>query len=280
MDAIGRILFNATAAIGLATASTAAAGGDAAAACCAVIELRQYTLHPHKRDVLIDLFEREFIEGQELHGMRLIGQFRDLGNPDRFVWLRGFAGMSGRGRALEGFYSGPVWQAHRNAANATMVDSDNVLLLKPVRVDRGFAADARPLPLRDATAIPPALIEARIHYLGAAPTQPQLDQVESMRAVFEAAGATPLATLVTEPAENTFPRLPVREGEHVVAWFSQFRDRGAYTAYLAALKASPGWRRAEDALLRDAPRGPDVLLLQPTARSRLPADTGSGASPR
>lgn len=243
---------------------------DASGHCCAVIELRQYTLHPHKRDVLIDLFEREFIEGQEAHGMRLIGQFRDLENPDRFVWMRGFAGMPQRAQALQAFYSGPVWQARRNIANATMVDSDNVLLLKPARADRGFAVDAHPLPPRDATAIPPGLVEARIHYLDAAPTPAQLELIESARPLLQAAGAMPLATLVTESAQNTFPRLPVREGEHVVAWFSQFRDRDAYDHYLAALKASPGWRRIEGALLRDAPRGPDVLMLQPTSRSRLP----------
>ncbi len=46
--------------------------------CCPVVELRQYTLHPGKRDVLIDLFDREFLETQEEVGMRIIGQFRDL----------------------------------------------------------------------------------------------------------------------------------------------------------------------------------------------------------
>src|SRR2546430_190343 len=30
--------------------------------CCPIVELRQYTLHPGKRDVLIDLFDREFVE--------------------------------------------------------------------------------------------------------------------------------------------------------------------------------------------------------------------------
>jgi len=45
--------------------------------CCPVLELRQYTLHPVKRDVLIDLFEREFVERQEALGMKLVGQFRD-----------------------------------------------------------------------------------------------------------------------------------------------------------------------------------------------------------
>src|SRR5688572_17214164 len=103
-----------------------------------VLELRQYTLHPGKRDVLIDIFERNFVEGQEAHGMRIIGQFRDLDSPDRFVWMRSFPDMRARAAALNGFYFGPVWQGHRNAANPTMVDSDNVLLLRPARNESGF----------------------------------------------------------------------------------------------------------------------------------------------
>ena len=61
--------------------------------CCPVVELRQYTLVPGARETLIELFEREFIETQEATGMTVIGQFRDLNNPDRFVWLRGFSDM-------------------------------------------------------------------------------------------------------------------------------------------------------------------------------------------
>jgi len=81
--------------------------------CCPIIELRQYTLHPGKRDVLIDLFDREFVESQEALGMKIIGQFRDLDNSNRFVWLRGFQDMPSRAQALKDFYSGPVWKAHR-----------------------------------------------------------------------------------------------------------------------------------------------------------------------
>jgi len=76
--------------------------------CCPIVELRQYTLHPGKRDVLIDLFDREFVESQEALGMKVIGQFRNLDNPNRFVWLRGFQDMPSRAQALKDFYGGPV----------------------------------------------------------------------------------------------------------------------------------------------------------------------------
>src|SRR6266436_7570283 len=122
-----------------------------------ILELRQYTLHPGQRDVLIELFERAFIETQEAVGAAVIGQFRDLEDPNRFVWLRGFPDMEKHLAALQAFYGGVVWKEHREAANATMVDSDNVLLLRPAAPTSGFSLEnmKRP-PLSAATTSPRA----------------------------------------------------------------------------------------------------------------------------
>ena len=69
---------------------------------CPIIELRQYTLHPSTRETLVRVFEEHFIEAQERYGMRILGQFRDLANPDRFVWIRDFADMEARTRRSRG----------------------------------------------------------------------------------------------------------------------------------------------------------------------------------
>src|SRR5438067_8059681 len=106
-----------------------------------IVELRQYRLVPGKRDVLIDLFEANLVEPQEAAGMTVIGTFRDLDDPSKFVWLRGFPTMGERARSLAAFYGGPVWRRHRDAANTTMHDSENVLLLRPARAESGFAVD-------------------------------------------------------------------------------------------------------------------------------------------
>ena len=116
--------------------------------CCPIVELRQYTLHPGKRHVLIDLFDQQFIEPQEALGMKVIGQFRDVDNRNRFVWLRGFRDMPSRAQALKDFYGGPVGKAHREAANATMIDSDNVLLLHPATPTSGFSLGSKTRPQR------------------------------------------------------------------------------------------------------------------------------------
>jgi hypothetical protein len=68
-----------------------------------IVELRQYTLHDGQRDVLVNLFEREFVESQEALGMKVIGTFTDIDRPNRFVWLRGFLDMDSRLSGLSAF---------------------------------------------------------------------------------------------------------------------------------------------------------------------------------
>lgn len=233
-----------------------------------IVELRQYTLRPGQRDTLVELFEREFLESQEATGMSVIGQFRDLDAPERFVWLRGFDDMEGRRASLEAFYGGPVWQAHRDAANATMVDSDDVLLLRPAAPACGFALDeAFPAPreARDA-----GLVVATLYAFDAPVDLDFLDFFAAeLHPAFAAAGSRAIASFSTEYSENTFPRLPVREGTHVFAWFARFADVAAHAAYREALVAQPGWRALAVSLARRLQGPPQVLRLAPTPRSCL-----------
>jgi len=239
--------------------------------CCPIVELRQYTLHPGKRDALIDLFDREFIETQEAVGIKVIGQFRNVDDPDRFVWLRGFRDMASRAKALQDFYGGPVWKAHREAANATMVDSDNVLLLRPVAPTSGFSLENMKRPPVGGDNIPSSLIVANIYYLGTPVTGVFVDFFEhTLKPVARSLGATISAYFVTENSENTFPALPVREGENVFVWFSMFQDPAGYANYEAALSGSEQWRgEVLKGLAIHVKKAPEILKLAPTARSQL-----------
>ena len=239
--------------------------------CCPIVELRQYKLHPGKRDVLIDLFDREFVESQEALGMKVIGQFRDLDNPNRFVWLRGFRDMPSRTQALKDFYGGPVWKAHREAANATMIDSDNVLLLHPATPTSGFSFGNKERPGVGANEARSELIVATIYYFDAPVDGPFVQFFEkTVKSAVIGSGATVLAYFATEHSENTFPALPVREGENVFVWFARFNDPAAYERQIAALTQSPRWRdEISEELSRRLKRAPEVLKLSPTSRSLL-----------
>jgi hypothetical protein len=239
--------------------------------CCNLIELRQYTLHADQRETLIEIFDSEFVETQETLGIAVIGQFRDLDHAQRFVWLRGFENNVVRGQALAAFYDGPDWRAHREAANATMEDSDNVLLLEPAGADRGFRElPPRPDGIRGASAAA-GIVVATLYYTkpdSLTPFSALFDRSVRMR--FESAGARSIAEYVTSTQVNNFPRLPIRLGEDIFVWLASFESADAFEAYRAELSTDQEWLALTWQTVREhLAREPEVLRLAPTGRSRL-----------
>jgi NIPSNAP len=231
---------------------------------CPVIELRRYSLHPGRLPDLLAVFERYLIEPQERSGMTVGGTFADEDDPASFTWLRGFADHDSRVRALETFYLGPVWARHRDAANATMVDSDDVLLLRPTQPRRGPAPavhrggpDDRPRPER---------VLIGTHGLGAA-------DADAHERWFATTGCTAIAEILgarvaawrTDPTPNGFPQLPVRD-ERALAWLAVFPDGDARDAAAARLAAADV---TQDLVRRTTWQR--TFRLAPTVRSAHPA---------
>lgn len=223
-----------------------------------VFELRRYRLKPGQRDTLITLFDAEFVETQEAAGMSVIGQFRDRDEPDQFVWFRGFTDHVERNAALPRFYGGPVWAQHGPAANATMINSDDVLMLKPTADVQAFAD----LPPRPAGAFADAgrlTLQATHHLPPDLPEEGARSAAAAIAAWAQAAGAAVLAILVSDHRPNGFPRLPVRAEANVVATVVRPPD-GQFDAVAKRLKDFGA----------DVPiRSVEIAGLMPTARSRL-----------
>ena len=230
---------------------------------CGVVELRRYDLRPGARETLIELFEREFVETQEAVGIRVLGTFRDVDDPHCFVWLRGFLDMPSRLDALRAFYEGPVWARHKDAANATMVDSDNVLLLRPLDRSSRLSLDSsrRPrLPYQARTGAA-AVITCPLQPASSAAFRNHFKS--EIEPAIRKAGANVRAKFVTEHSENNYPRLPIREGEEVFVWLSLFADERARDEHLGRIDL-----QALTAGHLAAP--PETHRLQPTSRSLLP----------
>lgn len=125
--------------------------------------------------------------------------------------------MTSRAKALNDFYSGPVWKAHRQAANATMIDSDNVLLLRPAFPTSGFSLkDLKRAPV-GADEIPTSLVVATIYYF-ADPVAPDFINFfeHTLRPVIESLGATISASFATENSEKYFPGVTGARGRKCV----------------------------------------------------------------
>ena len=229
-----------------------------------IVELRRYALRPGARETLIELFDRELVETQEEVGMHVLGQFRDLDDPDSFVWLRGFSDMPTRKHALEAFYGGPVWKQHAAAANATMIDVDNVLLLRPLS---GLALETNGRPAPGSKASRPGLVVATIYPLKE-PTAVDFPAffARQLEPALHEAGISVLATFATEHSQNTYPALPVRDDADVFVWLAIFTDEADHARRLAELEQSPACR---DPLAQHLDGQAEVLRLRPTSRSLI-----------
>lgn len=227
-------------------------------ACCAIVELRQYEMKPGDRDVLIDMFDNIFVEAQEAAGNTIMGQFRDLDRPDRFVWLRGFPDMPSRAKSLDAFYTSATWQQHRAAANATMIDVSDVLLLHPLK----------PMPIgkRPQDEAATGIVEVTVYEFD--PTT-DAETIAKINDDIETAGARALASYVTEKSANNYPRLPIRENENVLVRIATFPSLAAYNEHRAKLGGTPHWQSLAKRLRAKLKSDPQVLRLAPTARSLL-----------
>ena len=179
--------------------------------------------------------------------------------------------MPSRAQALKDFYGGPLWKAHREAANATMIDSNNVLLLHPATPTSGFSLGNMERPRPGSNETRSELIVATIYYFDAPVDAGFVEFFEkTVKPAAIGSGATVLAYFVTEHSENTFPALPVREGENIFVWFAHFTDPAAYELHAVALAQSQPWRGAiTEELSRRLKLAPEILKLSPTGRSLL-----------
>jgi hypothetical protein len=220
-----------------------------------LIELRQYLLHPGRRDTLINLFDRELVETQEAVGMDVLGQFRDPQRPDYFVWFRGFPDMAARHDSLVAFYDGPVWAKHQDAANATMIDSDNVMLLRAVTEH-----DALPThrPNQRGTRTPTGLVVVVAEYVEHVNEATIASFKSEVIPELHRSGCRSLGVYATKAAPNTYTRLPVRT-DRAIVWIGAIDTEDSSTV--------------RHAITPVAERHQERLVLIPTNRSVLDGTT-------
>ena len=220
--------------------------------CCPVLELRRYTVQPGAFDTLLGLFQRTFIAEQEAVGMHLVGFFRQVGRPEQFVWVRGFDGLTQRHAAYAAFYDGPIWKELRDATNATLVDSSDVLLLRPVD-GRGFLRG----PMPEATKEKPGTgrIVASLLFF---PAPVDAAQRQAVGKALDGTRLESVAVLESESGKNTWTRHPVRTGENVLVGFS-WVDGPRVEQAVATLGTALGPFRARR----------ETLVLEPVSCSRV-----------
>lgn len=230
-----------------------------------VVEFRRYTIKEGEREHFATYFESYFPEAFQQMGAIAFGQFFERRNPVGFTWLRGFKNTDARAIINAGFYYGPLWREHSSIMNNLMVDSDNVLLLRPLSPERGIPVLPSVDPVKEGKGAQ-GVVVAEIFAVKPDSVDTFAQRAEATFASYRAAGAREAGVLVTLDVPNNFPQLPVRTDGPYLVWLGIVRDNQTLETEFAPLAERSVQSLSAMGLLRGTP---EVVILDPTHRSRL-----------
>jgi hypothetical protein len=230
-----------------------------------VIEFRRYIIKEGEREHFAEYFESYFPETFQQMGAIAFGQFFERRNPVVFTWLRGFKNTDARAIINAGFYYGPLWREHSSTMNNLLVDSDNVLLLRPLSPEHGIPVLPAVDPVRE-TKGAQGIVIAQIFAVKPNSVDAFVQQAEAAFAAYRAAGAREAGVLVTLDVPNNFPQLPVRTDGPYLVWLGIVKDNKMLETQFTPLAERSLQSLSATGLLRSAP---ELVILNPTRRSRL-----------
>jgi hypothetical protein len=101
------------------------AGGDTM-----VIEMRTYKTKPGKRSHFLEIFRSKSMPAHAEIGMKILGPFLSIEDPDTFFFMRGFPDVSSREPMKAKFYEGDLWKRELEALLMPMLDTYDVVLVE------------------------------------------------------------------------------------------------------------------------------------------------------
>ena len=224
-----------------------------------VLELRNYLLQPNTADKFAIYFNKHFVKPMtELNGYTL-GQFQIKDVQDRFVWLRGFTDMQARGQFLNDFYiNSSSWKEFGPGANAMMINSDNVYLLRPLTKGNTAAMQSE---------------SVNSHFLQTGNNITVIDlyvcnsTLDKTIDLFNTSYLPFLTTLhmedislwVSEMTANDFPRLPVFQDKNLLVTISNYKNEKEYQAKQKEIDAMP--QVLKNAMLETITTHSNLVLL-------------------
>ena len=96
----------------------------------ALIEMRTYWTKPGRRADFLRIFREKVMPAHEALGMRIIGPFLAVDDPEVFFWMRGFPDPAGREAMKSAFYAGPLWTEDLEKTLFPLLDRYEVVLVE------------------------------------------------------------------------------------------------------------------------------------------------------
>jgi heme-degrading monooxygenase HmoA len=94
-----------------------------------IVEMRTYKLKPGARAEFLEVFRVKTIPAHEEIGMKILGPFSSIEDPDTFFFMRGFPDLESREPMKAKFYEGELWKSELENKLMPMLEKYDVVLV-------------------------------------------------------------------------------------------------------------------------------------------------------
>ena len=95
-----------------------------------IIEMRTYKTKPGKRTEFLEIFRSRSVPAHNEIGMKILGPFESVEDPDTFFFMRGFPDLASREPMKARFYEGELWKRELENVLLPMLEKWDVVLVE------------------------------------------------------------------------------------------------------------------------------------------------------
>lgn len=94
-----------------------------------IIEMRTYKTKPGMRSQFLEIFRSKSVPAHTEIGMKIVGPFLSIEDPDTFFFMRGFPDLPSREPMKAKFYEGELWKRELENVLMPMLDKYEAVLV-------------------------------------------------------------------------------------------------------------------------------------------------------
>jgi hypothetical protein len=95
-----------------------------------IIEMRTYKTKPGRRSQFLEIFRTKSIPAHAKIGMKILGPFPSVEDPDTFFFMRGFPDLPSRDPMKARFYEGELWKGELENVLMPMLEKYEVVVVE------------------------------------------------------------------------------------------------------------------------------------------------------
>ncbi len=95
-----------------------------------IIEMRTYKTKPGLRAKFLEIFRTRSVPAHAEIGMKILGPFLSVEDPDSFFFMRGFPDIASRDPMKAKFYEGALWKGELENVVMPMLEKYEVIVVE------------------------------------------------------------------------------------------------------------------------------------------------------